>query len=279
MSDVAIAVDASTQTNGNGTASKLNVAGKKQVMSVEREAVILKKIEDHCGKWGMIANAYVLCIIVFGVSAVSTSVLVSIYTGQEKMISVAAIKVLACISTISLAILTAFNLVSNSGNARNAWRSLNAALMMYRAGAISIEQLIEQYQKGEDMMGNFTFNYGTSTNRDGTFIHDINASNLAKKQKEVNDANENVDTATEKLNAANNELEREEAKVKMIETQLQTSATSDEKEIKQKELDAAKAKLNTAQRRVKDLVAEKENALKTAEEKQKEVLEAKRREN
>ncbi|MGI8635166.1 MAG: hypothetical protein ACR2KZ_07155 [Segetibacter sp.] len=59
-------------------------------------------------------------IIIFGLAAVSTSVLVSIYTGNEQLMKVSTIKVMACISTIFLGVLTAFNLVTNSTNAKNA---------------------------------------------------------------------------------------------------------------------------------------------------------------
>lgn len=138
----------------------------KPTITLEKEKEIIDEIERHCRNWRKIANAYIVSILVFGVSAVSTSVLVSIYTGaSESVMKVETIKILACISTISLAVLTAFNLVANASNARNAWRSLNAALMLYTAGSISIQQLIEQYQKGENQLGNVSFNYGANSDR------------------------------------------------------------------------------------------------------------------
>ena len=158
----------------------------KPTITIEKEKEIIDEIEKHCSYWRMLGNIYIGCIVVFGLAAVSTSVLVSIYTGSdEQIIKVSTIKIMACISTISLAILTAFNLVTNSNNARNAWRSLNAALMLYAAGSISIQQLIEQYQKGENQLGSFSFSYGTNTDRPGTYAHDIVASNEERKQKEA----------------------------------------------------------------------------------------------
>jgi hypothetical protein len=173
-------------TIGNSMAS---AAAPKPTISVEKEKEIIDEIEKHCSRWRLIGNVYIASIVVFGLAAVSTSVLVSIYTGSdESVIKVSTIKVMACISTISLAILTSFNLVSNSANARNAWKSLNAALMLYAAGSITIQQLIEQYQKGENQLGSFSFNYGSNTtDRPGTYAHDIAASDEERKQKEADE--------------------------------------------------------------------------------------------
>lgn len=191
-------------SNNNGTDPTVTVENEKQTItignsispatakptiSIEKEKIILDEIERHCTYWRRIGNIYIACIIIFGIAAVSTSVLVSIYTGSdEAIIKVSTIKILACISTISLAILTAFNLVTNSKNARNAWKSLNAAVMLYTAGSISLQQLIEQYQKGENQLGNFGFNYGTNTEQPATYAHDIAASDAERKQKELDDA-------------------------------------------------------------------------------------------
>ena len=167
-----------------GSSMATGIAGR-QTISVEKEREILNEIERHCKKWSIIGNIYVAFIIIFGLAAVSTSVLVSIYTGNEQLMQVSTIKVMACISTISLGVLTAFNLVTNSTNAKNAWRSLNAALMLYSAGSISIQQLIEQYQKGENQFGNFGFTYGTNSDKPATYAHDIAASELERKQREA----------------------------------------------------------------------------------------------
>ncbi|MCW3112599.1 MAG: hypothetical protein JWR18_995 [Segetibacter sp.] len=187
--------------NNSGTDPTITVENEKQVVTigstssttitrptitVEKEKEIIDEIERHCSYWRKIGNIYIASIIVFGLAAVSTSVLVSIYTGSdERIIKVSTIKIMACISTISLAILTAFNLVTNSNNARNAWKSLNAALMLYAAGSISIQQLIEQYQKGENQFGSFTFTYGSTNDKPATYAQDIVASHAERLQKEA----------------------------------------------------------------------------------------------
>ena len=197
LKDPTVTVESEKQTI---TIAKGHTSGAalKPTITVEKEKEILDEIERHCNKWSKIANVYVACIVVFGLLAVSTSVLVSIYTGNEAMVSVKTIKIMACISTISLAILTAFNLVPNSINAKNSWRSLNAAMMMYSAGSLSLQELIEQYQKGENQFGNFTFKYGANSEagsgisggneRPGTYAHDIVASDKERKQREADSA-------------------------------------------------------------------------------------------
>lgn len=165
----------------------INLQTPTPPISVEQESKILTDIQRYCTMWSTIANAYNVCIVILGVAAISTSVLVSIYTGTNiDVISIKTLKVLACISTISLGLMTAFNLVSNSNNARNAWRSLNSAMMMYKSGTISIQQLIEQYQKGEGQVGNITFNYGANSNdKNGTFTHDIANADILKKGQTI----------------------------------------------------------------------------------------------
>ncbi len=267
------------RTSANGNGATLN--GKnmdRQVMSKEKEDKILKKIEGHCEKWSMIANAYVVCIIVFGVSAVSTSVLVSIYTGQETLIGVSTIKILACVSTISLAILTAFSLVDNSGNARNAWRSLNASLMLYSAGAISIEQLIEQYQKDESMMGNLSFNYGTASGKEGTYTQDIAASNIEKKQHEITEAQKVMDTANEAFTSATEDEKRITDQVSKLEAKLK-EVPDEEKGKIQEELKELKSKQDDALEKLKQDSEAKTDAEKALEQKQKELSLAKNASN
>jgi hypothetical protein len=183
--------------NNEGTGKSFN---KKPFITVETEAEILDKIQKHCNSWDQISTAYNVCIIIFGISAVSTSVLVSIYTGQAELISVGAVKVLACISTISLSILTAFNLVSNGTNARTAWRSLNAAMMMYKAGSISIQQLIEQYQKGESQVGNLSFNYGTNSDKPATYSNDIQGKDDVRDEKDHNSTSKEALTTSKVTN-------------------------------------------------------------------------------
>ncbi len=57
--------------------------------------------------------------------------------------------------------------------------------MLYSAGSISIQQLIEHYQKGENQLGAFSFNYGTNADKPAAYAHDIVASNEERKPREA----------------------------------------------------------------------------------------------
>jgi hypothetical protein len=238
------------------TTTTTTVKNEKRIVSLSKEKEILDQIESHCEKWSNIANAYVACIIVFGVSAVSTSVLVSIYTGNERLIGVEAIKVLACISTISLAVLTAFNLVTNSANARNAWRTLNASIMLYKAGGISLEELIEQYQKGENQIGNFSFNYGSNGDKPSTFTQEIKASDAVNKQKEADEAQQAAVEAQRKLTEATlakNKAEQALTDRKAEQAELQKAI--DDNVTKQKDLEARKSAGEDVEEELQPLIA------------------------
>lgn len=134
-------------------------APRQFMISKEEEMEIIKKIEAHCEKSAKVAFIYNIGIIGFGVTAIITSVLVSIYTGSDNFMSPGTLKVLACISTISLMLLTAFNLVNQSNDKSNSWRALNSSLMLYRAGGMDIVKVIEQYQRGERQNGILNFGY------------------------------------------------------------------------------------------------------------------------
>ncbi len=136
-------------------------------LTPENEKYILDKIEKTCKLWSTMADVLNAGIIILGVTAISTSVLVSIYTGSPELVAPANLKILACISTIALGLLTAFGMVNRSNGARSAWRVLNASLMLYKTGALSMEQLIAQYEKGEKQLGFIHFSNGSNVEQRG----------------------------------------------------------------------------------------------------------------
>jgi hypothetical protein len=62
------------------------------------------------------------------------------------------IPVLSVIAAIAAALLTSLDIGTKSNNTRNAWRILNFAMMKYNRGIISIPQVIEAYQQGENLI-------------------------------------------------------------------------------------------------------------------------------
>jgi hypothetical protein len=62
------------------------------------------------------------------------------------------IPVLSVIAAISAALLTSLDIGTKSNNTRNAWRSLNFAMMKYNQGIISIRDVIDAYEQGENLI-------------------------------------------------------------------------------------------------------------------------------
>lgn len=131
-----------------------------------KNQAVVSEIRKLCNLWRRMGNWFNFGIVLFGAATIITSIFVSVYTGSE-MVEPKTLKVVAYISTVSLTLLTAFNLISYANNSRTAWRYLNGALMKFEAGKLSIEKLIDAYQKGEDTMGVVDFTYGPAASTNG----------------------------------------------------------------------------------------------------------------
>lgn len=57
-------------------------------------------------------------------------------------------------------------MVNNKNKYRNAWRLLNAKYLTYKAGKINIYELINWYERSEEIIGNINFNYSSVKNGD-----------------------------------------------------------------------------------------------------------------
>jgi hypothetical protein len=114
--------------------------------------------------WNKTSNRLNSILIVFGITTIVTSVLVSVYTGT-KMLDENTIKILAFASTASLTLLTAFNVVKKSNNARKAWRILNAAVYKFEQGIYTMRDLINAYEIGEEIVGDVDFSFGLSSEK------------------------------------------------------------------------------------------------------------------
>lgn len=134
--------------------------------TIEEQKKVVEQIRKLCRLWNTMGFIFNILFVTLGITTITTSVFVSVYTGNDYKIFTYkidsdTIKIVAYISTVSLTLLTAFNLINYANNSRNAWRALNVALMNYDAGVIKIDALIEEYKKCEVMMGNVNFNYGS----------------------------------------------------------------------------------------------------------------------
>ncbi|WEA00925.1 hypothetical protein [Mucilaginibacter sp. SJ] len=131
------------------------------------EGEIVHKIKGHLKTWNLISTAYNYAIYILGFISISTSVFVAGFIGVKKedsaLLAVCPqiLKICAIVSSISLTLLTAFNIVRKSNDTRKAWRILNTALLFYHSGKYSIDKLIEEYYRGEEVIGTVDFNFNS----------------------------------------------------------------------------------------------------------------------
>jgi hypothetical protein len=169
------------------------------------ETEILKEIKKFNQEWKKMRYALNIISVFLGITAIVTSVIVSVYTGTSpELLSAKSLKVIAVVSTSALTLLTAFNIVGLSNNTIRAWRHLNVAILKYEAGINKINDLIEAYKEGEQLIGHFNFNYasanpandaeskkgGDELNNDNKEIFSKEAiENVVKEVKSKKDAN------------------------------------------------------------------------------------------
>jgi len=91
-----------------------------------------------------IAPGIIATILAILITAFSTSGSESPYQGF--------IPVLSVIAAIAAALLTSLDIGTKSNNTRNAWRTLNFAMMKYNRGINSIRDVIDAYEQGENLI-------------------------------------------------------------------------------------------------------------------------------
>jgi hypothetical protein len=98
--------------------------------------------------------------------------LVSVYTATH-LISDGLLKIIACTSTTSLTVLTAFNVVKLANDRRRAWRLLNIALSKYLAGCYTMAQLLQDYEEAETIVSTVDFQYGSTVKDENSKVEKI----------------------------------------------------------------------------------------------------------
>ncbi|MFA6245579.1 MAG: hypothetical protein WC615_01480 [Mucilaginibacter sp.] len=125
-----------------------------------------EKIVHYIKKWDWLSKLTHFGICVLGISAVAGGLFVSVFLGFDNNIPQWLFKLSSFLSSISIALLTAFDMVNNKNKYRNAWRLLNAKYLTYKAGKINIYELINWYERSEEIIGNINFNYSSVKNGD-----------------------------------------------------------------------------------------------------------------
>jgi Na+/H+ antiporter NhaD/arsenite permease-like protein len=112
------------------------------------------EIRKQLKRWGREATLLRCLNLILGAVATLASVLVAAKLHSFPQI---AIEWIAIVAAGSAALLTSLDTGPKANRTRNAWRRLNAAVILYESeGKLSIEQLVEEYKEAEFMIGDVT---------------------------------------------------------------------------------------------------------------------------
>ena len=105
------------------------------------------------------ADNFRIFLMIFCNICIAASLFVTAFAGAEfiKADDAISIRIASFISALCLTALTAFNVQAKGNNARNAFRHLNHAYLMYRIGRITIAELVKAKDDAEKIIGSVDF--------------------------------------------------------------------------------------------------------------------------
>jgi hypothetical protein len=121
----------------------------------------LPDILQYLRLWSTMAVYLRIFHVSLGISATFFSALAATQIGS---IGDNITKIFAFIATVSIALMTAFNLGGKSNNTRAAWRHLNAQVMLFNQGACDEKDVIKAYEEAENLIGDVSYQ-GTALDR------------------------------------------------------------------------------------------------------------------
>jgi hypothetical protein len=100
-----------------------------------------------------VRNATILWIIHISLGIIVTilAILITAFSASGSSYQ-SFIPALAVIAAIAAALLTSLDIGTRSNNTRNAWRTLNFAMMKYNRGIIPIPDVLDAYEQGENLI-------------------------------------------------------------------------------------------------------------------------------
>ncbi|HUW81827.1 MAG TPA: hypothetical protein VMZ31_03385 [Phycisphaerae bacterium] len=115
------------------------------------EQDFVKEILQHLRRWELMAGLLRTAHILLGLVSVACSILVA---SKINSLDNSYIEWLAFCAALSVGIQTGFDLGAKANKMRRAWRYVNWSYLKYRSnGSHSIDNLIDDYKKGEEMVG------------------------------------------------------------------------------------------------------------------------------
>ncbi|KAA5548827.1 hypothetical protein [Adhaeribacter rhizoryzae] len=122
--------------------------------------LIIQNIKKELQTWKLKNFLYHLLVGVLGTVAILGSVIVSVYLDtRSEILTAERLKLIAIASTVSLSILSAFNIISKTNNYIAACDLMQVALFKHNARLINLGTLIEVYDKANKIIGGINFNF------------------------------------------------------------------------------------------------------------------------
>lgn len=121
---------------------------------------IIQKIKSALRSWKIKNFLFHLLVTVLGTCAILGSVVVSVYLDTEsKVLTAEILKIIAIVSTVSLSLISAFNIITKTNNYVAACDIIQVALFKYEAKLINLGTLIAAYAKANKIIGGIDFNF------------------------------------------------------------------------------------------------------------------------
>lgn len=120
---------------------------------------IKQHIQNLLQVWDKLASRLLTTLVVLGAISILTSLFITSFASD---VPIYVVKIFSFTTTLSLTILTSFNISKKGNGVRNGWRHLNSAYLKYVGNVIGITELIKAYEEGEIMLGGVEFNFDTT---------------------------------------------------------------------------------------------------------------------
>ncbi|WP_345954376.1 hypothetical protein [Mucilaginibacter sp. PAMB04168] len=118
-------------------------------------------IAESLGNWHRWAGQLHALYIVIGVIAILSSVFVTTFisTKDNQLFDTKYLPYVSFTSTVSITLITAFNLGPKANNWRKAWRMLHYHYSLYKAGTITMPELLKKRYEADELIGGVDFQY------------------------------------------------------------------------------------------------------------------------
>lgn len=111
---------------------------------------IPEKIAACHHTWFRLAVRLQWALSILGISAVVASITVATFTEE---LGILGTRITAALAAVSLGLISFFQIPKKISDLWRGWRCLNAAILLYEAGKLDVEGLVNEYRLAEELLG------------------------------------------------------------------------------------------------------------------------------